>query len=562
MYRSPFASLLASLLIVEAATLAREPSLRRKLQTGKPVTVVIFGDSISAGYQIPNPEQDAFYALFRDVLHQAFPKSQAQVIARGLPGATVADGLSVVNQLVIAADPDLVTVQFGGNDERLKTPPDIFKSRLAGLVQHIRTRTSADVLMLIQPFQQREGNCPQAVAVREVAQGLKIPVADFDTALRKHPHDMRGWYAPFFNHPREYSSNIMARELWDVFGRMIERPAELSVELLNTVTDVKPGANIDVTTRIRNLTSREQAVALQFQIGPVTREQRVRIAPRLTKEVVLPLNSPARLPATRSLQRRIMCVAATGTSTCFDTKWLSCNPVLAPRALSRARQDPSGVAPTSPPAITLDSSENIVLGAGNWHGPEDLGLSVWCGHDADTVRLDLRVSDDLLRTRKEESPDAPMFFGDCVQLNLDCRPREQQGMPFFSEGVHLFFLVPGHDSPRYADWSFGERPERTIPPPERLGKLTMKTQTVPGGYHIAFVLPLALLAGDRPVRNMMVGMDIAVDDVDRERGRDTQMVWAGTALNYLKPSFYGALDLNARASRQGGVGNRIRATLH
>jgi len=543
-----------------AAGAGEASALLRKFEGGGPVTVVIFGDSISAGFQIPEPEEDAFYAFFRRALRLAFPKAQVELVSRGFPGATVGDGLAMVDYVVIPGNPDLVTVQFGGNDERLGTDPEIFKSRLTEIARRVRSRTGATVLLLIQPFQQRDADGPTVKLIRQAAQRLHAPVADFDTALRQRPHDFRGWYAPFFNHPREYSSNIMARELWRVFSRTLGRPQNLDVSLSSTVALVEPGTQAAATAELANQTAVPQKVALSLHDEDRVDGSRHSVPARGTVRATFALPVPNALPDSRSVQRRVFCFAKGATSAAFDTKWVTFNPVIQPTPVKGPSGKGAAIDWAAPPPAVLDSDRHVVLGAESWDGPQDLTVKLWCAIDPANLHLGVEVRDDVV-TVEQDVTQPTMFFGDCVQLNLDCREAPRQGLPFFDENVPQFFLVPGQDEPQFADWSFGDRPQQTISPPGKWRGMKMRAEQTAEGYRIELSIPLAAL---QPARGKtgVIGFDLVVDDTDAGTGRDTQMAWAGTALNYLKPCFYGAVRLDPAPKGAAGLLRKWRMTCH
>lgn len=515
--------------------------LRAKLTRGETVKVVVFGDSISAGWQVPDPDQDAFYSVFGKVLRMTFPEAEIEVVPRGYPGAPVAHGLSVLEDTVLRDKPDLVTVQFGGNDERLGTILDSFKADLGTIATRVTSETGAAVIMLVQPFQQRQADSPTVLAVRDTARALGLPVADFDSALRARPYDLRGWFAPFFNHPREYSSNIMAQELWDAFQQMLDRPNTLEVSFRGGQQTVREEGTVNCALDITNRGQGQEAVTLLMQADgePVDEREVLVPAGKHAVQVRLPVLPPA--PTGRSVRRRLFCFARTGRWSGFDTKWQTFSPLVHPRSLAGKPAkdiDWDGTEPTA----TMRQRENLVLGSGAWAGPRDLSAVFWCARDAEALLLHVAVRDDAVLTQKDLSQPT-MFFGDCVQLSLDCRSDADRGLPLFDRDVHLLFLVPGYTGPRIAEWSFGDRPECTVPPAGRWSDLTMESARTPEGYQVTVRIPLSALRPHSGAAPDSIGFDVLVDDTDTGRGRDSQMAWSGTALNYLNPGSYGSLTL-------------------
>lgn len=92
-----------------------------KLRDGKPITVVLWGDSISevgrsarwhGGASAPDKN---FGAVLVNMLRARFPKSQFKLIHGGIGGQNTYEGLGRLDALFAHA-PDLVIVEFGTND--------------------------------------------------------------------------------------------------------------------------------------------------------------------------------------------------------------------------------------------------------------------------------------------------------------------------------------------------------------------------------------------------------------------------------------------------------------
>lgn len=105
---------LASILLL---TVAAPAGLAQKGIAGRPL-LVCFGDSITAGYGLP-AGQSYPDALQRDLDAKGF---HYQVANRGTSGATTKDAVSDLRS-ILALHPDVVLVEFGGNDGLRGLPP-------------------------------------------------------------------------------------------------------------------------------------------------------------------------------------------------------------------------------------------------------------------------------------------------------------------------------------------------------------------------------------------------------------------------------------------------------
>lgn len=93
------------------------------------ITIVAFGDSITAGYGISIPE--AYPQLLEDAL--ILKGKNVQVINSGVSGETTAGGLRRA-VFVAAQKPDVVIIALGGNDVLRGIDPASTKANLAGII--------------------------------------------------------------------------------------------------------------------------------------------------------------------------------------------------------------------------------------------------------------------------------------------------------------------------------------------------------------------------------------------------------------------------------------------
>ena len=91
--------------------------------------IVCFGDSITAGYGLESG-QSFPSALGRDLAKRGYPYN---VINEGVSGNTTKDAVARVGS-VVALHPDLVVVEFGGNDGLRGLPPEITRQNLDSVV--------------------------------------------------------------------------------------------------------------------------------------------------------------------------------------------------------------------------------------------------------------------------------------------------------------------------------------------------------------------------------------------------------------------------------------------
>src|SRR5207249_3389003 len=106
-----------------------------KGSSGKPVKLVAFGDSLTAGLGLPL--MSAFPAKLEAALRAKGYK--VDVINAGVSGDTIADGLARLDWS-IPQDADAVIVELGANDALRGLDPKLARSGLDEIVKRLRQR--------------------------------------------------------------------------------------------------------------------------------------------------------------------------------------------------------------------------------------------------------------------------------------------------------------------------------------------------------------------------------------------------------------------------------------
>ena len=120
------------------------PKTITKLETGEPVRLIALGDSLTQGWMA----RKGFLDFLSEMLKKKYPASRLTIINRGIPGDTAEGGLERLRYDVLDHDPDLVFVQFGLNDAFTGVHPGRFESAVQTIVDHIRTDTDAEILII------------------------------------------------------------------------------------------------------------------------------------------------------------------------------------------------------------------------------------------------------------------------------------------------------------------------------------------------------------------------------------------------------------------------------
>lgn len=107
-------------------------------------TVMVLGDSISAGYGI-EPQQ-AWVNLLQKRLDQQYPK-QHKVVNASVSGETTSGALARLPKLLQTHKPNVVVVELGGNDGLRGQPSQMIQKNLVQLIQQSQ-KANATVVVL------------------------------------------------------------------------------------------------------------------------------------------------------------------------------------------------------------------------------------------------------------------------------------------------------------------------------------------------------------------------------------------------------------------------------
>jgi acyl-CoA thioesterase-1 len=108
-------------------------------------TIVFFGDSLTAGYGMGNPNADAYPALIQKKIEAE--KLPWRVVNSGLSGETTAGGLRRVDW-ILRQPVDIFVLALGANDGLRGISPAVSKQNLEQILTRVRTRYPAAILVL------------------------------------------------------------------------------------------------------------------------------------------------------------------------------------------------------------------------------------------------------------------------------------------------------------------------------------------------------------------------------------------------------------------------------
>jgi lysophospholipase L1-like esterase len=127
-----------------------------KLQSKKPLKLLLFGDSISAGANASangpaEPNLPAWGPLFVENLKRHFGTS-IEFTNTSVGGQDSRWGARTVQENVVKYNPDLVVIAFGMNDGTGKMDPQKFKENVAEMIKAVRANNANAEFILVAPM--------------------------------------------------------------------------------------------------------------------------------------------------------------------------------------------------------------------------------------------------------------------------------------------------------------------------------------------------------------------------------------------------------------------------
>lgn len=503
---------------------ARGADLLKRLNQGEEISLVAFGDSLTAGWGTDGVH--AFPRLVAEALAYRFPRSHIRLTVHGHPGETTADALGRAKEEVIVARPDLVLVQFGGNDMGTGRPLDAYRRDLAHLLNMVSSETEAVVIACLAPISHEDPANAWSEAARAAAASTPVAIADLDRAIREGDADFRGPF-PYGSHPGNFIHVIMAREILRAFDRVTSSIPSLTCRLMaNPVLSAAP--DYEFKAKIASLTGKPLECIAKIAYLDKTTERNLTAPPYAGVFLRQRLALPAWAPARRSYALLIHLWVRGGGYGDFDVRWLTVAPAVGATCVPAGEE--------TAPRLNwqpLDGG-SLVLGRHLWQGPRDLSGRFAVLAFPDRLRFLVQVTDDEVAPGTLDWPSE----GDCIEVYLDLRNDDDQGKPVYTPDVIVLQILAPAGPDRLGQWKSMQ------PLPEDLRGIGVNCYLVPGGYEALVDVPLAPIQARRGQRWQGLGFDIGIDDADSGGGRKTQMMWAGIADNYLNPAFFAGLYLD------------------
>ena len=187
--------------------------------TAQSKTLLILGDSISAGYGIK--EADNWVTLLQK--NYAAREIDIKIVNSSVSGDTTIGGLGRIKKDLSLFDPSHILIELGGNDALRGYPIDSIKKNLSTTIELIKKNGSLPILMQIRippNYGKRYVEAFEKI-YQELSFEQDIPLVEFmlqNIALNKNLMQSDGI------HPNQNAQSLIASEVQKSLAKIIENP--------------------------------------------------------------------------------------------------------------------------------------------------------------------------------------------------------------------------------------------------------------------------------------------------------------------------------------------------
>ena len=190
--------------------------------SGAPIaapTILVYGDSLSAAYGIP--QNAGWVALLGERLKQR--KSNYTVVNASISGETSAGGATRIGAALAKAQPAIVIVELGANDGLRGLPIAQMKTNLAAIVQAAKRHGARVILvgMQLPPNYGAQYVNAFRAAFRDIARDERVPLVPF---LLEGVPNQREMFQEDNLHLVAEAQPILMENVWRKLSAMVIAP--------------------------------------------------------------------------------------------------------------------------------------------------------------------------------------------------------------------------------------------------------------------------------------------------------------------------------------------------
>lgn len=213
--------------VVDENKVAQASGLLKRLKEKQDISLVVLGDSISMGAEIPNVKF-TFAHRFAEQLRSRISTSEVTLTMKAVGGETSRRGLLRLQEDVIVSRPDVVTIGYGMNDQNVDAdrgndvPPPEFERHIGAMIEQLRAQTDAAIILITPCLPNGQWHfasknaAEYADCLRRLANQYEVALADVQklwVAELATGKSTASLLMNNVNHPNEYGHSLYARAL-------------------------------------------------------------------------------------------------------------------------------------------------------------------------------------------------------------------------------------------------------------------------------------------------------------------------------------------------------------
>ena len=195
-----------------------------KMKAGKAVTILCFGDSITAGTGLQDREKDRYATVLQGMLREYYKNDKITVRSVAVGGAHTFQSIAWLDRDLADGMPDAATMLIGYNNRSACQSKEFYAEHLTEWIERFAMKTGGKAAVVLIPAVQGvprfTDQQDMADATREVAAKFGLETSPIDEAIAKiGPVKYRAEYLGDAIHPNPAGHKLFAEVLFKTFAK-------------------------------------------------------------------------------------------------------------------------------------------------------------------------------------------------------------------------------------------------------------------------------------------------------------------------------------------------------
>lgn len=195
-----------------------------KMKAGKDVTILCFGDSITAGTALADREKDRYATVLQGMLREHYKNDKITVRSVAVGGAHTFQSIAWLDRDLADGMPDAATMLIGFNNRSACQTKEFYAEHLIEWIERFAMKTDGKAAVVLIPAVQGvprfTDQQDMADATREVAAKFGLETSPIDEAIAKiGPVKYKAEYLADSIHPNPAGHKLFAEVLFKTFAK-------------------------------------------------------------------------------------------------------------------------------------------------------------------------------------------------------------------------------------------------------------------------------------------------------------------------------------------------------